>query len=88
MSFENMLQNILLRIIAHKLPEDENSSDMNGLEAEQIRSVHRILVERLNIPPSIQGLARELSMSATKLKQGIKKISANQSTPTIEFRQI
>jgi AraC-like DNA-binding protein len=74
MFFENMLQNILLRIIAHKLPEDENLSALNAFEAEQIRSVPGILTERLDLPPSIQELARELSMSATKLKRGFKKI--------------
>jgi AraC-like DNA-binding protein len=74
MFFENMLQNILLRIIAHRLPEDEKLSDMNEFEAEQIRSVPGILTERLDMPPSIQELARELSMSATKLKRGFKKI--------------
>jgi AraC-like DNA-binding protein len=74
MFFENMLQNILLGIIAHKLPDDEKLSDLNAFEAEQIRSVPGILTERIDLPPSIQELARELSMSATKLKRGFKKI--------------
>lgn len=74
MFFENMLPNILLRIIAHKLPDDEKLSDLNAFETEQIRSVPGILTERLNLPPSIQELARELAMSATKLKRGFKKI--------------
>ncbi|MDR1579637.1 MAG: AraC family transcriptional regulator [Synergistaceae bacterium] len=74
MFFENMLQNILLRLMAHKLPEDEKLSDMSAFEAEQIRSVPGILMRHLDLPPSIQELARELSMSATKLKRGFKKI--------------
>jgi AraC-like DNA-binding protein len=74
MFFENVLREILLRLIAHKLPGDEMSSNIDELDAEKIKSVPGILMDRLDSPPSIFEIARELSMNATKLKQGFKKI--------------
>jgi AraC-like DNA-binding protein len=75
MFFENMFRDILLRIIANRLPEDEISkNNIDMFEDERIRSVPGILMERLDLPPSIPELARGLSMSATKLKLGFKKI--------------
>jgi AraC-like DNA-binding protein len=74
MFFENMFREILLRLIARELPEDETDTGMDELETERIRSVPGILMERLDSPPSIPELARDLSMSAAKLKLGFKKI--------------
>jgi AraC-like DNA-binding protein len=74
MFFENIFREILLRIIAYKLPDDDTAANMDEFETEQIRNVPRILMERLDSPPSITELAHELSMSTTKLKRGFKKI--------------
>jgi AraC-like DNA-binding protein len=47
---------------------------MGRFEAEQIRKIPRILMERIDDPPSIPELAHELSLSATGIKSGFKKI--------------
>jgi AraC-like DNA-binding protein len=72
--FENIFREILLRLIAHGLPEDKIPEDMDKFEMERIKSVPGILMERLDSPPSIPELARELSINSTRLKIGFKKI--------------
>jgi AraC-like DNA-binding protein len=72
--FENTFREVLLRLIAHELPDDGGSSGMDRSDAERIKSVPGILMARFDSPPSIVELARELSMNATKLQKGFKKI--------------
>ncbi|MDR1020314.1 MAG: AraC family transcriptional regulator [Synergistaceae bacterium] len=72
--FENVFREILLSLIARELPDDETSSGMNSFDAERIKSVPATLMTRLDSPPSIAELARELSINATKLQRGFKKI--------------
>jgi AraC-like DNA-binding protein len=72
--FENAIREILLEFVVYKLPEKEALDIMGEFETEQIKSVPGILMERFDSPPSIAELARELSMSATKLKLGFKRI--------------
>jgi hypothetical protein len=71
---ENVFRDILLRLIAHGLPENAASSGMDSADAERIKSVPGILMARFKSPPTIAELARELSMNATKLQNGFKKI--------------
>ena len=72
--FENVFREVLLRLIAHELPDDETSSGMDSFDAERIKSGPGTLMARLDSPPSIAELARELSINATKLQGGFKKI--------------
>jgi AraC-like DNA-binding protein len=72
--FENAFREILTRLIAHELPDDETSAGMDKFEVERIKSIPGILMERLDSPPSIPELARSLSISATRLTRGFKKI--------------
>jgi AraC-like DNA-binding protein len=72
--FENMFREVLLRLIAHELPDDETSSGMDNFEVERIKSVPGILMARIPSPPSIAELSRELSINVTKLQSGFKKI--------------
>ena len=72
--FENAFREVLLEFVASKLPENKMPDSMDEFEAEQIKNVPGILMERFDSPPSIAELARELSMSATKLKLCFKKI--------------
>ncbi|MDR2179211.1 MAG: AraC family transcriptional regulator [Synergistaceae bacterium] len=74
MFFENILREILLKIIARGLPPDETPENLDEFEVERIKSVPEILMERRGAPPSIPELARELSLNATKLKRGFKEI--------------
>jgi AraC-like DNA-binding protein len=43
-------------------------------EAEQIKRIPQILMDRIDAPPSITELARELLMNTTTMKQGFKNI--------------
>jgi AraC-like DNA-binding protein len=72
--FENTFREVLLRLIAHELPDEGISSGMDRSDVERIKSVPGLLMARLDSPPSIAELARELSMNATKLQSGFKKI--------------
>jgi AraC-like DNA-binding protein len=85
MFFESAFREILLRLIARELSLDEEIPDeetlnqetpvnLDEFEIERIRSVPGILMERRDVPPSISELARELSLNATKLKRGFKRI--------------
>jgi AraC-like DNA-binding protein len=72
--FESKLMEIMSRIIAHNLPVDDGVTDMGEFETEQIKKIPGILMERIDRPPSIPELAHELSLSATTMKSGFKKI--------------
>jgi AraC-like DNA-binding protein len=72
--FESKFMEIMSRIIAHSLPVDDGSTDMGEFETEQIKKIPGILMERVDNPPSIPELARELSLNATTMKSGFKKI--------------
>jgi AraC-like DNA-binding protein len=80
---ENVFRDILLRLIAHGLPNGEineineinkKSSGVDSSDAERIKRVPGILMARFDSPPTVAELARELSMNATKLQSGFKKI--------------
>jgi AraC-like DNA-binding protein len=62
----------LSRIIALNLPKDEGPRNVKAFEAEQIKKIPRILMERVDAPPSIPALARELSLNPTTMKKGFK----------------
>jgi AraC-like DNA-binding protein len=72
--FESKFREILSRMIAHELLEEEISVELGAFETAQIKNIPGILMERLDSPPSIPELARELSLSATTIKQGFKRI--------------
>jgi AraC-like DNA-binding protein len=72
--FENIFREVLLRLIAHDLPDSETSSGMDRFEVERIKSVPGMLMAHISHPPSIAELSRELSINATKLQCGFKKI--------------
>jgi AraC-like DNA-binding protein len=72
--YENIFRDIMLRLIAHELPDDRTSFGMDNFDVERIKSVPGILMAHLFSPPSIAELSRELSINATKLQIGFKKI--------------
>jgi AraC-like DNA-binding protein len=82
--FESKFMEIMSRIIAHSLPVDDGVADlgvadmgatgMGEFETEQVKKIPGILMERIDDPPSIPELARELSLNATTMKSGFKKI--------------
>jgi AraC-like DNA-binding protein len=72
--FECKLMEIMSRIIANHLSVDGDVTDMGEFEMEQIKKIPRILMERIDGPPSIPELALKLSMNATTMKSGFKKI--------------
>jgi AraC-like DNA-binding protein len=47
---------------------------LNVFETEQIKRIPQIMMNRIDAPPSIAELARELMMNTTTMKQGFKKI--------------
>jgi AraC-like DNA-binding protein len=71
--FESKFMEIMSRIIAHNLPVDA-AFEMGGFDMEQIKKIPGILMNRIDRPPSIPELALELSMNATTMKSGFKKI--------------
>jgi AraC-like DNA-binding protein len=72
--FESKFMEIMSMIIAHNLPVDKGVTGMGEFETKQIKKIPRILMERIDRPPSIAELVRELSLSATTMKSGFKKI--------------
>lgn len=72
--FESKFMEIMSRIIAHNLSVDNDVIDMGEFETEQIKKIPKMLMERIDRPPSIPELAHELSLSATNMKSGFKKI--------------
>jgi AraC-like DNA-binding protein len=72
--FENAFREILVRLIAHELPDEEAFIGMDKFEIERIKNIPGILMERLDSPPSILELARDLSISATRLAREFKEI--------------
>jgi AraC-like DNA-binding protein len=72
--FESKFMEIMSRIIAHDLSASNGVTDMGEFETEQIKKIPGILMERIDRPPSIPELAHELSLSATAMKSGFKKI--------------
>jgi AraC-like DNA-binding protein len=72
--FESKLMEIMSRVIAHNLSASDEVSGMGEFDAEQVRKIPVILMERIDRPPSIPELAHELSLSATAMKSGFKKI--------------
>jgi AraC-like DNA-binding protein len=70
--FECKFREILTQIIVHKMPTEE--SILGDFENEQIKKIPGILIDRLNMPPSIEELARELSLNTTTMKRGFKEI--------------
>jgi AraC-like DNA-binding protein len=71
---ENKFREILLRIIAHELPKDKTPQRPGEFETARIKQIPGILMERIDSPPTIQELARELSLNATVMKRGFKNI--------------
>ena len=56
--FENAFREVLLEFVASRLSKNEMPDRMDEFEAEQIKSIPGILMERLDSPPSIAELAR------------------------------
>ena len=72
---ESKLMEVLSRILARGLPVEENEGNGgDAFELERIRMIPKILMERIDSPPSISELAHELSVNATTLKKGFKDI--------------
>jgi AraC-like DNA-binding protein len=72
--FESKFKEILVRIIASNLPNEEPSQDVKVFEAERIKKIPLILTERADAPPSISELARELSLNTTTMKREFKNM--------------
>ncbi|MDR1978366.1 MAG: AraC family transcriptional regulator [Synergistaceae bacterium] len=70
--FESKFMEILSRITADGLPETAYGAD--AFEAERIKTIPGILMERIDTPPSIAELAHELSLNSTTMKRGFKNI--------------
>jgi AraC-like DNA-binding protein len=71
---ENKIAEILLRMAAHGLSPDEGRSRLGEFEAERIKRIPGILMERVDSPPTIRELARELSLNSTVMKRGFTEI--------------
>ena len=72
---EGKLMEVLSRILARGLPVEENEGNGgDAFELERIRMIPKILMERIDNPPSISELAHELSVNSTTLKKGFKDI--------------
>jgi AraC-like DNA-binding protein len=72
--FESKFREILARIIARGLPNDGDPRDAGAFEAERVKRIPVILMERADAPPSIPELARELSLNATTMKRAFKNM--------------
>jgi AraC-like DNA-binding protein len=72
--FESKFMEIMPRMIAHNLSADDTTIDMGEFEETRIRKIPKMLMERIDRPPSISELARELTLSSTIVKFGFKKI--------------
>jgi AraC-like DNA-binding protein len=71
--FEGKFLEIIARIMANRMPPGKTSA-LGKFETEQIGKIPGILMQRIDNPPSIHELALELSLSATNMKSGFKKI--------------
>jgi AraC-like DNA-binding protein len=71
--FESKFLEIITRIMGSRIPSNETYT-LGKFETEQIKKIPEILMRRIDNPPSIPELARELSLSATNMKSGFKKI--------------
>jgi AraC-like DNA-binding protein len=72
--FESKFREILARMIARGLSGGEAPRDVRTFEMEQIKRIPLILMERVDAPPSIPELARELSVNATTMKRAFKNM--------------
>jgi AraC-like DNA-binding protein len=71
---ENKIAEILLRMTAHGFPQGESHSRPDEFETERIKRIPGILMERIDSPPTIRELARELSLNSTAMKKGFTEI--------------
>jgi AraC-like DNA-binding protein len=71
---ENKIAEILLRMTAHGLSAGESRSRPDEFETERIKRIPGMLMERIDSPPTIRELARELSLNSTAMKRGFTKI--------------
>ncbi|MDR0686641.1 MAG: AraC family transcriptional regulator [Dysgonamonadaceae bacterium] len=69
---ENKFREILTRIIANETSVAESRTI--DFETEQIKRIPQILMNRIDTPPSIAELARELMMNTTTMKKRFKNI--------------
>ncbi|MDR1977211.1 MAG: AraC family transcriptional regulator, partial [Synergistaceae bacterium] len=72
--FESKFMEIVSRIMANEVPNEDAFSRAGEFERSQIEKIPGILMERFDSPPSIPELARDLSLNATTMKRGFKKI--------------
>jgi AraC-like DNA-binding protein len=72
--FESKFLEIVSRMIAYDLLGQEENSWLGAFETAQIKNIPELLMEHLDSPPSIPELARKLSLNATTMKRGFKKI--------------
>ncbi|MDR1514359.1 MAG: AraC family transcriptional regulator [Synergistaceae bacterium] len=70
----NKIVEILLRIAARGLPPDKSRSRLGEFETERIKRIPGILMERIDSPPTIREIARELSLNSTAMKKGFTEI--------------
>ncbi|MDR3164545.1 MAG: AraC family transcriptional regulator [Synergistaceae bacterium] len=71
--FESKFREILARIVAGELPAEETFF-LGEFEKGQIGKIPRILTDRIDNPPSIHELTLELSLNATTMQRGFKKM--------------
>jgi AraC-like DNA-binding protein len=72
--FESKFLDILSRLIAREMRGSDEDRGIRKFEAEQIKKIPEILMERIDSLPTIPELAHELSLNATTMKRGFKKI--------------
>jgi AraC-like DNA-binding protein len=72
--FESKFKEILARMIGYGLPKDKGPRDVRAFEAEQVKRIPLLLMERADAPPSLPELARELSLNATTMKRAFKEL--------------
>jgi AraC-like DNA-binding protein len=72
--FESKFMEIISEFIANGVPRNGIISDAEEFENSQIEKIPGILMKRLDSPPSIVDLARDLSLNTTTMKCGFKKM--------------
>jgi AraC-like DNA-binding protein len=72
--FESKFMEIVSKIAANELTRGGPSPGVGEFEASQIKRIPGILMERMDEPPSIPRLARELSLNTATMQRGFKEI--------------
>lgn len=73
--FESKFMEVLSRIVSREWPaEEREESGEAAFESERIRAIPGILMDRIDNPPSLSELARELSVNVTTMKKEFRNL--------------